>query len=91
MNRWWLVLLFAAIWALIVVISDRERPAVTAVPVALSAIELAQLAAQARTLCATDRVGPDGFIQLPDGVLLCTGTHGHHAGTPVAWVRKAAP
>jgi hypothetical protein len=91
MNRWWLVLLFAAIWALIVVISDRERPAATALPVALSAIEMAQLDAQARTLCARDRGANAGHIQLPDGMLVCIDKHGRRERTALASARKAAP
>jgi hypothetical protein len=70
-QRFWFVLLVVAVWAVIIVISGRNEPPITAAPIPVSAAELAQLDAQARSLCARERHRSAGYIALPDGVLVC--------------------
>lgn len=90
--RLWLALLVVALWAAIVVISDRAAPPPTravAIPVATG--EAALLEAQARHLCARDRGDNAGYILLDDGVLVCTDKHGRRSGSEITIARKTTP
>lgn len=89
--RFWLVLLAVAIWAAIIVIIGRDRPATLARPLPVAAAEAEQLQAQARVLCARRR-GP-GYIRLPDGWLVCEGAPGplRDIPTPTHQIAKAQP
>jgi hypothetical protein len=72
MKRHWLILLLIALWALVIMVAAPARRTARTSEAALPATELAQIDAQARTLCARHRATAGTVIVLPDGELLCT-------------------